>query len=230
LKIGSLFGCKLRIHWSFAAQLIITWFIYFHQTPSPGGVLRSSLLVLLQFVCIFLHELGHLFAARGFKIKTLETTLYCMGGVARLSRVPTNQAQQLVIAMAGPFASSLIGIFFFILAKTAYGPNSLVLVRDIPLLMSIAGANMLLMFHNLAPAFPFDGGRLLQMILGTRIPTTRAIEIPAWAGQVFGVLFAVITFISSPALLMNAFGMVCGARQQAAIEKLSLLREAKAKS
>ena len=74
--------------------------------------------------------------------------------------------------------------------------------------MSIAGANMLLMFHNLAPAFPFDGGRLLQMILGTRIPTKRAIEIPAWAGQVFGVLFAVIAFISSPALFMNAFGMV----------------------
>jgi Zn-dependent protease len=193
-------------------------------------VLRSSLLVLLQFVCIFLHELGHLFAAKGFKIKTLETTLYCMGGVARLSRVPTNQAQQLVIAMAGPLASILIGIFFFVLAKSAYGPNSLVLVRDIPFLMSIAGANILLMFHNLAPAFPFDGGRLLQMILGTRMATTRAIEIPAWAGQVFGVLFAVIAFISSPALFMNAFGMVCGARQQGAIEKLSLLTEGKAES
>jgi hypothetical protein len=68
------------------------------------------------------------------------------------------------------------------------------------------------------------------MILGTRIPTKRAIEIPAWAGQVFGVLFAVIAFISSPALFMNAFGMVCGARQQGAIEKLSLLKEGKAES
>ncbi len=129
--------------------------------------------------------------------------------------------------MAGPFASSLIGICFFVLAKTAYGPNSLVLVRDIPLLMSIAGANMLLMFHNLAPGFPFDGGRLLQMILGTRISRTRAIQIPAWVGQVFGVVFAIIAFIFSPALIMNAFGMVCGARQQAAIEKLSLLTEGK---
>jgi Zn-dependent protease len=209
---------------------MITWFIYFHQVPGPGGVLRGSLLVLLQFVCIFLHELGHLFAAKGFKIKTLETTLYCMGGVARLGRVPTNQAQQLVIAMAGPLASSLIGIFFFVLAKTAYGPNSLVLVRDIPLLMSIAGANMLLMFHNLAPAFPFDGGRLLQMILGTRISTARATEIPAWIGQLGGFLFAIIAFIFSPALFMNAFGMVCGARQQGAIEKLSLLKEGKAES
>ena len=153
-----------------------------------------------------------------------------MGGVARLSRVPTNQGQQLVIAMAGPLASTLIGIFFFVLAKTAYGPNSLVLVRDVPLLMSIAGANILLMFHNLAPAFPFDGGRLLQMILGTRIPTKRAIEIPAWIGQVGGFLFAIISFISSPALFMNAFGMVCGARQQGAIEKLSLLTAVKAES
>jgi Zn-dependent protease len=150
-----------------------------------------------------------------------------MGGVARLSRVPASQAQQLVIAMAGPLASSLIGIFFFVLAKMDYGRNSLVLDRDIPLLMSIASANILLMFHNLAPAFPFDGGRLLQMILGLRISTTRAIQISAWIGQLFGVIFGIITIIFYPALIMNAFGIVCGARQQAAIEKQSILTEGK---
>jgi Zn-dependent protease len=101
-----------------------------------------------------------------------------MGGVARLSRVPTSPAQQLVIVMAAPLASSLIGIFFFVLAKIAFGQNSPVMDRNIPLLMSIAGANILLMFHNLARVFPFDGGRLLQMILGLRISTTRAIQIP----------------------------------------------------
>jgi Zn-dependent protease len=152
-----------------------------------------------------------------------------MGGVARLSRVPTSQAQQLVIAMGGPLASFLIGLFFFALAKMALGQNSPLLDRNIPLLMSIAGANILLMFHNLAPAFPFDGGRLLQMILGLRTSTTRAIQIPAWIGQVFGVVFAIIAFIFYPALIMNAFGIVCGARQQAAIEKLSILTESKVK-
>jgi Zn-dependent protease len=68
----------------------------------------------------------------------------------------------------------LIGIFFFVLAKIAFGQNSPLLDQNIPLLMSIAGANILLMFQNLAPAFPFDGGLLLQMLLGMRISTTRA--------------------------------------------------------
>jgi Zn-dependent protease len=179
--------------------------------------------VLLQFVCIFLHELGHLFVARGLSIKTAETTLYCMGGVARLNRGPTSQVQQFVIAMGGPLASFLIATFFFVLAKIAFAQNSPFLARDIPLLMSIASANMLLILHNLAPAFPFDGGRLLQMILGMRISQTRAIQIPAWIGQVFAIIFGVITFVFNPALIMNAFGMFCGARQQAAIEKLIIL-------
>jgi hypothetical protein len=54
-----------------------------------------------------------------------------------------------------------------------------------------------------------------------------ASQIPAWIGQVFGVVFAIIAFIFYPALIMNAFGIVRGARQQAAIQKLSILTESK---
>jgi Zn-dependent protease len=217
LKLGRLYGCALQIHWTFLLQLIITWLIYFHQTSGAAGALRSTLLVLIQFTCIFLHELGHLFAARWLNIKTIETTLYCMGGVAQLRPVPEGNWKQMAIAMAGPLTSFLISMGLFLAAYIAHHQNSPSLDQNIPILMSLGTANMLLVLHNLAPAFPFDGGRLLQMILATR---AQAIRIPAWIGQGFSVIFAVSTLISNPGLIMNAFGIFCGARQQAAIAKL----------
>jgi Zn-dependent protease len=206
--------------------LILTWLFYFHQTSGAPGALRSTLLVLIQFTCIFLHELGHLFAARWLNIKTIETTLYCMGGVAQLRPVPEGNWKQMAIAMAGPLTSFLISMGLFLAANIAYHQNSPSFDQNILILMSLATANMLLVFHNLAPAFPFDGGRLLQMILATRLPRAQAIQIPAWIGQGFSFVFAVTTLIHNPALIMNAFGIFLGARQQAAIAKLNIPRAA----
>jgi Zn-dependent protease len=218
IQLGSIFGCRLRIHWSFIAQLMVTWLIYFSQMSALTDViLRCSFLVLIQFVCIFLHELGHLFAARGLGIATIETTLYCMGGVSRLSRIPTGKWQQIYISMAGPLVNFVISMVLFGAAHFAYHQNRPSLDGNILFLMSIATANMLLVLHNLAPAFPFDGGRLLQMLLATRLPNARAIQIPTWLGQISALLFGLSTLVLNPALIMNAFGIFAGASQQGAI-------------
>jgi hypothetical protein len=49
-----------------------------------------------------------------------------------------------------------------------------------------------------------------------------AIQIPAWIGQAFAVVFEISTFIFNPNLIMNAFGIFLGARQQAAIAKMAV--------
>jgi Zn-dependent protease len=220
LNLGSFFGWQLRIHASFALQLVITWLIYFHQIAGLAGAIRSTSLLLIQFACILLHELGHFFAARGLGIKTSKTTLYCMGGVSRLSRIPTNKWHQIAIALAGPVVSMLIAIALFVAAGVAFNQNSPELDTRIPLLMSIASANMLLMMHNLAPAFPFDGGRILQTLLSIRLSHRRAVQVPAWIGQGFAIFFGLFAVVCSPDLFMNAFGIFFGARQQASIAKL----------
>jgi Zn-dependent protease len=217
LKFGTFFGCRLDIHVSFALQLAVTWLLYFHQISGFPGFIRSTSLVLIQFACILLHEVGHVLVARGFGIKTGETTLYCMGGVSKLSRLPTTRWQQLTIAMGGPLASFLIAMVLFLVAKVTFGPNNPVSDTRIQLLMSLASANMLLGMHNLVPAFPFDGGRLLQMVLATRLRNARAIQIPSWIGQGLSIIFGLSTLVYNPALIMNAFGIFAGARQQAAV-------------
>jgi Zn-dependent protease len=216
LKIASVFGIAVRIHVSF---LIYLAFICFSSYQEAGveGAIQGGVLVLTLFAFVLLHEFGHAFAARTFGIRTPDITLYVIGGVARLTRIPDKPWQELIVAVAGPLVNVVI---FFVLRGAIHleqvqDPES----PEIELLARVANYNWLLLVFNLIPAFPMDGGRVLRSLLAMLMPYLRATEIAARLGQGIAILFAVYGFFRDPFLVFIALFVFYGAQQELAMAR-----------
>ena len=64
--------------------------------------------MVLLFLCVLLHEFGHIFTARAFGVPTPYVTLLPIGGVAQLERIPEEPWEEFLIAIAGPLVNVVI--------------------------------------------------------------------------------------------------------------------------
>ncbi len=56
------------------------------------------LFIVLLFACVVAHEFGHILAARRYGIRTPEVTLWPIGGIASLERIPEKPREELLVA------------------------------------------------------------------------------------------------------------------------------------
>ena len=97
IKFGSVRGIDMFVHWTFLVMLVGIFIFYVYQGLTIVGALMGVGLILAVFGCVVLHELGHAFMAREFGIPTLDITMYPIGGVARLQRMPRPRPQGLTL-------------------------------------------------------------------------------------------------------------------------------------
>jgi Zn-dependent protease len=122
--------------------------------------------------------------ARRFGIETEDITLYPIGGVARLRRLPRAPGAELLIALAGPAVNFAIVAALLVLAGF-----DLIHLGIGSTLGSLLLVNLALALFNLIPAFPMDGGRVLRALLSGFLGRARATTIAAGVGRVMAVLF-----------------------------------------
>ena len=149
------------------------------------------------FACVFLHELGHALAAKGFGIATRDITLYPIGGLARLERMPKAAGAELVIALAGPavnlvLAMLLTGVVFLadVLPYSWSGEAAVFATR-------LALVNLLLAAFNMIPAFPMDGGRVARALLSGWLGRLRATEIAVAVGRTLAIAFGIFSLVKT---------------------------------
>jgi Zn-dependent protease len=220
LKVASVFGIAVRIHVTFLLFLAWIWFSYYRSAGLSGAV-QGVLLCLILFACVLLHEFGHAFAARAFGIRTPDITLYIIGGVARLNRIPDKPWQELIVAIAGPLVNMVIAavLMFVIHVTTGLQQVEHLESPSIQPLAKVASLNLWLVLFNLIPAFPMDGGRVLRAVLAMLMPYARATQIATRLGQGLAVLFAIFGLIYDPFLIFIAAFVFVGAQQEAAMAR-----------
>jgi Zn-dependent protease len=215
-KIGSFRGIGVYVHATFL--LLIGWLALaqWFENRSWAVVLSSTLFILALFVFVILHEFGHALTAQRYGIQTRDITLYPIGGVARLERMPDVPIQELWVALAGPVVNLAISAVLFLALAATGNLTQLtgVSLTSGPLLERLMLTNLLLAGFNLIPAFPMDGGRVLRAILALKLEYTRATQIAAAIGQGLAFLFGFIGLFYDPVLLFIALFVFIGAGQE----------------
>ncbi len=218
IRIGSVAGIELRLHWTFLLLVAGIFAFYLFQGSTVAGALIGVALILAVFGCVVLHELGHALMARRFDVPTRDITLYPIGGVARLQRIPEEPMLEFWIAIAGPAVNVAIAAVLLLVLIVTGGSLSPQAFTD-PM-HNIAGTlmwlNLILAGFNMLPAFPMDGGRVLRSLLAVRMDYAHATQIAANVGQGMAILFGIVGLVGfNPILLFIALFVYVGAQQEA---------------
>src|SRR5690606_27964359 len=149
----------------------------------------AIIFIILLFLCVLLHEFGHIFAARRYGIKTPTITLHPIGGVASTERMPEKPSQEVIVALAGPAVNAVIAFVLIAILGARIDPSALHLEQNpgTSMMARVAVANVALVVFNLIPAFPMDGGRVLRALLAMKMGFVRATRTAASIGQMFAI-------------------------------------------
>jgi Zn-dependent protease/CBS domain-containing protein len=214
LSLGRIAGIHVGLNWSLlVVAALIAWSIATGILPAaaPGHTTAAywTAGVISAFVylaSLLAHELAHSIVATRRGVKVEGITLWLFGGVSRFASESPSPGSQALITFVGPLTSLVLGAVFLLAALAASGgPNSGLVSAALAWLGYI---NILLGVFNLLPAFPLDGGRILQSLIwratGDRLRATR---IAARIGMGFAFLliaYGLITFFAAG----NPFGGV----------------------
>lgn len=200
LTIGRIAGTDIRLHITFL--LFLAWIgIADYLSGGVPAALDSLAFILLVFLCVTLHEFGHIAMARRFGIRTPHVILSPIGGIASLERMPDKPVQELLVAVAGPLVNVvivllLIAVFGFGVEGVASAGFASATLAD-----RLFAVNVMLVLFNMVPAFPMDGGRVLRAVLAMRMGARRATAVAARIGQGFALLFMLLGAFYNPILV-----------------------------
>jgi stage IV sporulation protein FB len=164
-----------------------------------GDFIRMAIWVVVIFVSVLFHELGHALTALFFG-RHPRIELVAMGGLTFHDGEKLSYWKQFFITFNGPF-------FGFLVVVAAY------LVKDIPalssgypghLLTQILVVNVIWTVVNLLPILPLDGGQLLRLTL-ERFFAFRGLRLALGASAILSLVVALVCFLTQNLLAGAVF-------------------------
>ena len=177
-QLTRVMGIPIRAHITLIILLLYVALTY----GLPGILIAVGVLA-----SIALHELGHSWVAIRKGCQVREIMLLPIGGVAKMSHIPSRPMDEFLIAVAGPLVSFLLAVLFWLL--TSIGFLSF-------LFINLTAINLILCLFNLLPSFPMDGGRIFRAFMTPRIGRLKATALAARIGRIMAVAFGIFSLLS----------------------------------
>lgn len=183
-------GIPLSVHITFLLLLGYAGWEGWIAQGLPGAV--WGLLTLISFFAVVvLHELGHAFMAMHYRIRVRRILLMPIGGMAELEAIPREPGRELMITAAGPAVNFALAVLLWFSVDFPRGwLTGLTPANVTELLRVLFLGNIAMLFLNLLPVFPMDGGRILRAGLAYWLPYVQATGWAARVGQILSVLGA----------------------------------------
>ena len=160
-----------------------------------AGLYKEFLII---FFIIIIHELGHFSAALIYNWKVKSINIYPFGGCINFSESPNKPLyQELVIMLAGPFAQMLL--FFLIYFFMRMG------IVSFKLYFLFKNYHYSILFFNLLPALPLDGGRLLNILMCYLRPYKKSLKYSIYFSYFIFLILIVVNHHNFNMLLLVIF-------------------------
>ena len=220
LSLGRIAGIHVGLNWSLlVVAALIAWSLATGILPSaaPGqtsGAYWTAGVVsaFVYLASLLAHELAHSIVAMQRGVRVEGITLWLFGGVSRFGSESSSPGAQALITFVGPLTSLLLGVVF-LLGSAAVGGGAQQGLATASLAW-LGYINILLGVFNLLPAFPLDGGRILQSLIWLRThDRLRATRIAARIGMAFAFVFiayGLITFFAAGSLIGGVWAVFLG--------------------
>ena len=143
------------------------------------GMYKDFLIIIL---IIIIHEFGHLLMALLFKWNIDKISIYPYGGCVKFNeKINRPLKEELLILISGPFFQ----ILFFIIITILY-KNSILSFRNYLLFKTY---HYTLLFFNLLPIYPLDGGKILNLILSKIISFNLSNKLTIYISLITIIIF-----------------------------------------
>lgn len=202
------------------------WLIAVLLGYSSGNLLQILIWVLVVFISILVHELGHALAFRRYGLSS-QIILHFAGGLtvpestlwgSRWANVALGPNQNIFISLAGPGAGFLLAAL--VIAGVVLAGGSIITTRLLGFIpfpgfaVLPFGGNLLSMFVtamlwvnifwgfiNLLPVHPLDGGNVARNAL-IQVDPANGVRKSLWVSVITGVLIALAAFFFLRSLYM----------------------------
>jgi Zn-dependent protease len=208
--VGRVFGIPVHVRASLVLLAALVTALYGEFAgrelglAQPLGYAVGLGFVVLLLGSVLLHELGHALTARRYGIGVRGITLELLGGYTEMERDAPSPRVDLLVSLAGPAVSALLGGLAAVAAALLPGPG----VLD-QLAFQLALGNLVVAVFNVLPGLPLDGGRALRATVWAATKDRhRATVIAGWAGRAIAAGTALLVVLLTVRGVLTTFGLV----------------------